>query len=215
MGAVPATRRLSVSWLACSALVACSQPSVAQKCPQGGVGDLVVSELRGPQEGSYRQWIEVYNASDAAIAVADLRFSFTRLDGTDTVEFVVRDEGLEVAPGDYLVFGGGSVEYNDYIDYDYTADFPRAIDPGQPRDLYGGALLDVLACDVLIDRVVYGLPEAGTLALDGASPPDASKNDKSEVGWCVDDRAGEDPSVGIGLPGSPGEANPPCPPAPP
>ena len=45
-------------------------------------------------------------------------------------------------------------------------------------------------------------------ALDGAVPPDADLNDDHER-WCADEREG--PPTEIGLPGSPGEANPPCP----
>ena len=48
------------------ALACLPRDGVPAVCPQVAQGDLVVSELRGPQEGadSFGQWIEVFNASD-------------------------------------------------------------------------------------------------------------------------------------------------------
>ncbi len=193
-----------------TAATACVRDPLPGGCPRIEPGALVVSELRGPQNGSYRQWIEVYNAGDTPIAVQGLRFAFTKLDGTAPVAFAVRSEGLEVAPGAYLVLGGGDPEEEDYIDYDYTADYHSSTS-ASPRDLYGAARLELTACDRVIDQVVYQtLPTAGTLALDGAAPPDAAANDDSTMGWCVDARD-DGPKTEIGLRGSPGEQNPPCP----
>jgi hypothetical protein len=191
-------------------LAACVRPPLTDTCTQIEPGALVVTELRGDQPGSYRQWIELYNASDEPVSVRGLRFSFTRLDGTRPIAFVVRDEIQEIAPGAYFVVGGGDPAEEDYIDYDYTPDYHSASNPAQPRDLYGAATLELYACDTVIDALVYqGLPAAGTLALDGSSPPDAALNDDRQR-WCVDERD-EGPKTEIGLRGSPGEANPPCP----
>lgn len=227
-----ASKRLEPSCLAAGvvhlalglALVACVRPPLPGVCPQVAAGDLVVSELRGPQDRdangfstSYREWVELYNAGDAAIALTGVKISFTRLDGTGTVGFVVRDEALEVAPGAYVVLGGGDPGEEDYIDYDYTPDYHVTKDPADPnptldpRSIYSAAILDVSACGVLVDRVTYALPSFGTLALDGATAPDAAANDDSNAGWCVDVRLGEGPQTETGVRGSPGEANPPCP----
>ena len=193
---------------------ACVRPALTEGCPDIEPGDLVVSEIYGNQaNSSYVQWIEVYNASDEPIPLAGLRFSFVRLDDTRPVAFLVRDEALEVAPGDYVVIGGGDLQTETYLDYDYTLDYYSKNPETQRitvRDLYGAARLRLDLCDVVLDKLVYaGLPNAGSLALDGARPPDAAANDDSRVGWCVDAREG--PPTEIGLPGSPGEANPPCP----
>jgi hypothetical protein len=203
----------------CLGSTACVRPPLTGFCTEMAPGDLVVTELRGYQGGSYRQWLELYNASDATLALYGVRLVFTKVDGKSPVGFVIRDEDLEVEPGGYVVIGGGDPASEDYIDYDYTPDYhvePDKDDPPgtplDPRDLYGAAVLEVFACDVLVDVVLYkSLPTEGTLALDGASAPDAAANDDSDEGWCVDVSVGEGPQTEIGLRGSPGEANPPCP----
>ncbi len=189
-----------------SALVstgACVRDPLPSACPELAAGDLVVTEIRGDQAGSYRQWIEIYNATDADIPVAGLRLTLTQFDGDGSQTFVVRDEVLELAPGEYLVLGSGDPATLDYIDYDFSTD--------QPGDLYAGATLELRSCETLVDKLIYTLPEEGTLALDGAITPSAAANDDSKVGWCVDDRASEGPQTQIGIRGTPGGANPPCP----
>jgi hypothetical protein len=59
-------------------VAACVRDPLADGCPDLAEGDLVITEMRGPQSGSYRQWIEVYNPSDAPIPAAGLRLEFTR-----------------------------------------------------------------------------------------------------------------------------------------
>lgn len=194
------------------AAVACVRPPLADDCPALAAGDLVISELRGPQSGSYRQWIELYNPTDAPVPARGLRLEFTQLDGTSPVAFVLRDEDLAIEPGDYLVVGGGPPDDFPYIDYDYTPDFHSSTNVDAPRDLYGAATLDLISCGVVLDHLVYmGLPSEGTLSLDGSAPPDAAANDDSREGWCANTSPGEGPQTGIGLNGTPGEANPPCP----
>ncbi len=199
----------AVTAVVATVVTACVRPPLASSCTDIEPGALVVSELRGSQAGSYRQWIELYNASDEPVDVRGLRFSFTRIDGTSPVAFVVRDEVQEIAPGAYFVVGGGDPAEEDYIDYDYTADYHSSTGTDQPRDLYGAARLELFACDTVVDSLVYQMPASGTLALDGKGPPDAARNDDSEH-WCFDERD-DGPQTEIGLRGSPGEANPPCP----
>lgn len=190
----------------------CVREPLSSVCPDLAPGDLVVTEIRGKQTGSYRQWIEIHNASDAAVPVGGLRVILTQLDGVGTQTFLVRDEGLELPAGGYLVLGGGDPAALDYIDYDYTPDLHSASDPNQPGDLYTGATLELRACETLVDKLIYrGLPSTGTIALDGAAPPDAAANDDTSVGWCVDDRVSDGPQTQIGIRGTPGEPNPPCP----
>jgi hypothetical protein len=189
---------------------ACVRAPLAGECIEVEPGDLVISELRGTQMGSYRQWIELYNASDRPLALLNLRLEFTKIDGSGPLSIVIRDGHLEIEPGEYVVVGGGDPDSFPYIDYDYTPDYQSATSDN-PRDLYGAAALELWACDVRLDRVVYKLPAEGTLALDGAAAPDAASNDDSQTGWCFDIDPGAGPQTGIGLNGSPGEANPPCP----
>jgi len=182
---------------------ACVRDPLPSACPELNAGDLVVTEIRGAQAGSYRQWIEIYNTTDADIPVAGLRITLTQFDGDGSQTFVVRDEVLELAPGEYLVLGSGDPATLDYIDYDFSAD--------QPSDLYAGATLELRSCATLIDTLIYTLPDEGTLALDGAITPSAAANDDSKAGWCIDDRASEGPQTQIGIRGTPGGQNPPCP----
>ncbi len=189
---------------------ACVRAPLDGACLEAAPGDVVITEIRGDQAGCYRQWIELYNPTDRPIALLNLRLEFTRVDGSGSTAIVIRDAGFDVEPGAYVVVGGGDPDSFPYIDYDYTADY-KSDTSSNPRDLYGAAALELWACDVRLDRVVYKLPSEGTLALDGAAAPDAASNDDSAAGWCVDIDPGTGPQTGIGLNGSPGEANPPCP----
>ncbi len=112
--------------------------------------------------------------------------------------------------------------------------------PGEdddPRSLFANARVQLFACERLVDTVVYAqLPRLGTYSLDGSQPPTADDNDEP-MHWCTNDTPaeeqggtqgsgtdGEGDTTGettgnpdapmateLGLPGSPGEANPPCP----
>lgn len=204
--------KLGLLAAAFASTTSCVREPLSSACPELAPGDLVVTEIRGKQTGSYRQWIEIHNASDATVPVGGLRVILTQLDGVGTQTFLVRDEALELPPGGYLVLGGGDPAALDYIDYDYTPDLHSPSNPSQPRDLYTGATLELHACEVLVDKLIFrGLPSPGTLALDGSVPPDAAANDDSRSGWCVDDRPSEGPQTQIGIRGTPGEPNPPCP----
>ncbi|MDC0667045.1 lamin tail domain-containing protein [Nannocystis radixulma] len=189
-----------------AASVGCVRPQLGVACPQIQAGDLALTELRQNQPGSYRQWIELYNASDEPIALAGLRFQFTRNDGVPAGSFFVRDEALEVEPGGYVVLGSDDPMRAAYLDYSYLVDWHSATDASQPRDLPSGGLVEVTACGRLIDRVVLrNLTAEGTMFWPGE--PDAAGNDEG-ADWCVDNFT---TSTGLGLYGTPGEVNPACP----
>lgn len=200
--------------LVLAALVACVRPPLTEACPEVQVGELVLTEFRGEQAGSYRQWIELYNASDDDVALAGLTVAFTSQDGDPLGRLIVRDPELVVAPGAYVVLGGGDPTRDAYIDYDYTGDWhsePGPEDPPgaalEPKDIRPGGFVDLYACDTLVDRVLLrSLPEAGTLFWPGE--PDAAGNDDG-ASWCAD--ATSVIPTGTGVFGTPGEANPPCP----
>ena len=189
-----------------AAMSACVRPPLDTGCPRIQPGALVLTEFREDQAGSYRQWIELYNASEEPIALAGLRVAFTRNDGKPAGAFIVRDEGLVVEPGDYVVLGSDDPERAAYLDYSYLVDWYSPSNPANPRDLPKGGLVDVQACGRLIDRVVLrNLTEMGTTFWPGE--PSAADNDEGAE-WCVDDFT---TSTGIGVFGTPGEANPACP----
>jgi hypothetical protein len=126
-----------------------------------------------------------------------------KLDGSGAARRAVRARETEIDAHGYGVLGRFAAGAEPaHVDYGYAADFDD--------ELYASAGLDVLACDVLVDRVVYrGLTDFGTLALDGAiDPPSAAAND-DETAFCVDDLLDEDqPSAGVR--GTPGEPNRTC-----
>ena len=170
-------------------------------CPDVTAGQLVITEIRGAQSGgdTYGQWVEIYNASGAPLDLEGLHVVFTRVDGGATARAIVR-RSLPVADGGYVVVGR---EPDDmlppHVDYGMGTDFPTA--------WFTGGSIELDACGVMIDQAQYtSLPTTGTWALQGT--PDATANDTTG-NWCNDTEPNPD-STQLGLPGSPGAANPPC-----
>lgn len=150
--------------------------------------------MRGPQSGGddADQWLELYNASGAEIALEGLQLTIQTLDGAQVSFITVRSPTVRVAAGDYVVLGHtlAGMELPD-TDYGYRGDMER--------DLYDTAAIDIDSCGQFIDRAIYrNLPATGTLALGGGFAPNAEDND-DEASWCVDSQ------------GTPGQANLECP----
>jgi len=184
----------------------CVRDPLDWECPAIDPGDLVVTELRGPQTGAdaYDQWIEIYNRSGTNLDLYGTQIWLQRLDGGAEGRIIIRLEGTLVGVDDYLVVGRSSpTALPAHLDYGYMGDFSS--------DFYNGGAVDILACGQRIDRVIYrDLPSRGTLALDGAiDPPDAQAND-DETAWCQDENEGPD-SDELGIRGTPGEDNITCP----
>jgi hypothetical protein len=185
---------------------ACERDPREVDCPDADAGDLVITELRGPQSGSadaYGEWIELYNASGGNIFLRGAIIRLTRLDGSSGGRILVRDPDLSVGPGEYVVLGRANPGQElEHVDYGYADDFNRS--------LFTSAAIDVLACDRHIDRTIYrNLPTSGTLALDGnIDPPSAAASD-DESAWCVDNAADAATPV-AGFRGTPRERNRPC-----
>lgn len=189
-------------------LLACARAPGPEICPRIDAGDLVISELRGPQTGNdvVDQYIELYNASDRTIDLQGVVIRQIARNG-DLHELLIR-ESFEVAAGDYVVIGP-QLEPKAWVDYAAgselgTGDLIRT----------GSGFFEIESCDELIDEVeidVNVLPSLGTLACgDGQTPPTATGNDYAPGGcWCVDAEAAEPDFQypGIGLPGTPGSAN--------
>lgn len=213
-------------------------------------GDLVITEIRGPQEGADTrgEWFEIFNATDETLDLRGLRGELVNLKGSIELGFLVR-ESLTVEPGGYVVLGSLR-DPPPEVDYSFFDDFAVApqsleVDYGQitggldeggapstpfdyplpplgefvedqlsdPKELFANARIELWACDQRIDALVYAeLPTLGTYSFDGIVPPDADGNDDA-LQWCTNET--EAPATGpqteLGLPGSPGEANPPCP----
>jgi hypothetical protein len=222
--------------VACAPLVmllaaaACARPPEPWLCPETDAGGLVVTEIRGAQSDTdtYGQWIELFNGSGRTLELVGLRVVLIHPNGIDRQAFFVRDGGLELPDGERVVLGHQDpADLPTFVDYGFFVDLHKVteLDPDgasedaaaeevwAPADLYTAATMEIEACGALVDRVEYdALPTLGTLALDGALvPPNADAND-DPAAWCNDMNPPPDgPMTEIGTPGTPGEANPPCP----
>jgi hypothetical protein len=197
-------------------------------------GDVVVTEIRGPQEGTRGEWFELYNTTSEALELRGLRGALQPLEGSAVdgevqLTFLVRDS-LVVEAGAYVVLGTLPLDASrrPEVDYSINADFrlePTEVElsggvvelppdeNADPKQLFTSARLRLYACDRLIDGFAYlALPELGTLAYDGAATPDADDNDDLSH-WCADETEppADGPQTATGYPGSAGEANRPCP----
>lgn len=187
------------SVLALIVATGCVRDPASAECPDVGVGDLVVTEIAGPQTGSdtLAPWVELYNASGKSIDLYGLRLNFRNPTGDPGPISIVR-RSLEVEAGSYTVLGlDDDADHAAYLDYGMAADF-HASWPS-------GAVLDVDACGTVVDRAQYSsLPKTGTYSL-GTQPPTADANDLP-ANWCTDTT----PNTGS-FPGTPQRANTACP----
>lgn len=185
--------------VSCALFAGCTREPAEALCPPIGEGDLVVTEIAGPQTGNdlVKPWIELYNASGAPIDLYGIKVRFRRLDGSNETAILVRRE-VTAAPGAYTVLGlDDEAELAPYLDYGFASDFHTS--------WLSSAAVDVEACGVQIDRARYdSLPRTGSFAL-GVTPPTADANDLP-ASWCTDDRTDL-----LGVPGSPQQPNPACP----
>jgi hypothetical protein len=197
--------------------------------------DLVITELRGPQEGTRGNWIELYNASGEDLDLQGLRGTMQPLKGSEVggeaaLTFLVR-ESLPVPAGGYVVLGALRLDASRRPEVDYSINSDLRREPEQaelpdgtvvllppsenadPYDLLPTARIRLWACERLIEELSYtALPPLGTFSYDGSLVPDADDNDDLSR-WCTDDTEppAEGPQTATGRPGSGGEANRPCP----
>ncbi len=199
-------RHRYVLWLAAIPIAACTSDLEPEVCPQLGVGDLVITELRGNQSGTYGEWIELFNPTPRAIDLRGLHLDYRKLDGSGADRLIVR-QATTVAAGDHVVLGAfPDAQRPVHVDYGWHPDGLNS--DGSIAHLPDGGALDVTACDVTVDRVEWNdLPADGTYSL-GLMPPDATGTDVMAA-WCADTI--DDDPVAPGLPGTPGVSNHPCP----
>ncbi len=176
----------------------CVRDPVAAICPDIPVGALAVTEIRASGTGdTLGSWVELYNASNAALDLKGVELRFRKPDGSSETDITVR-RSVPVGAGAYVVLGLFSDDDTirpAYVDYGFLADFGASWP--------SGAALDVDACGVLIDRTQYAtLPSMGTYSL-GTMPPTSDANDFA-TNWCTDITA-----AGAG---TPQHANTACPP---
>ena len=189
--------RAALIAVACVLAPGCVRDAADAQCPALAKGDLVVTEIGGPQTGNdlLVPWIELYNASGAPVDLQGLRIRFRKPTGDGEVDSIVR-RSLPVAPESYTVLG---VDTDDQLEsyLDYNLDYQGSWLPS--------AAIDVEACGELINRARYtSLPKTGTYSL-GTMPPDPDATE-DPTRWCTD------ATVNAGsFPGSPKRANIACP----
>ena len=186
----------------CALVAGCVRDQVEAVCPSLAVGDLVVTEIAGPQTGNdlMKPWVELYNAGGRAVDLDGVKIRFRRRDGSGENAIIVR-RSLLAEPGAYVTLGlDDDANLGGYLDYGFVADYNAS--------WLSSAVVDVEACGVRIDRADYGsLPRAGSYSL-GATPPTAAANDDPGT-WCTDATATTFDAVVV--PGTPQQANAACP----
>ena len=188
----------------------CSHEPLDIPCPAVSAGELVVTEVHGPQTGEdrYGEWVEIYNASNRTIDLSGLSVSFTKHDGSSKLQMFIRTP-VNLEAGAYAVFGKqlpGAVP--EHVNYGYLGDIGD-ID-GTGGKLFDSAAVEISSCGERIDLAVYrNLPTKGSLTLNGdISPPTAEANDE-DINWCVDNLE-DDETEQKGVRGTPQEENPSC-----
>jgi hypothetical protein len=184
--------------LAAAAPAGCVRDPASDLCPDVAAGELVVTEVRGPQspEDADGSWIELYNASGRSIDLAGLKVRFRRKDGSTEIPILVR-RSVPAAADSYTVLGlFADAAPPEHVDYGFSADYRQG--------WLSSAAIDVESCGVRIDLAQYdSLPDQGTFSLGGA--PDADRND-APASWCTDAT-----KVGSVYPGTPRGPNLACP----
>ena len=192
-------RAIGFVMTAAVAAAGCARDPAPAECPEVAVGELAVTEVRGPQTGAdtLGTWIELYNASGRALDLRGLEVRFRKKDGSGETDVIVR-RSVPMAAAAYVVLGlvADDATRPSYIDYGFAADYHDSF--------LAAAAVDVQACGLRIDRMTYDvLPRSGTYSLGG--PPGADANDLP-ASWCTDATM-----VDTTFPGTPQHANLPCP----
>lgn len=201
--------------------LACERAELPAVCPEAGEGEIVVSELRGEQADADTrgQWIELFNSSGRELDLRGLVVRFRPLDGREPERVLVRADTLIVAADGYVVLGRDTTCSEDECVVNPPPDSDYGFGDDFVRDFFAEAIVEIEACEGIVDTLTYrGLPPMGTRSFDGAVAPDASNNDDAQsnpgTGWCddtVEPSADGGPVLEVGVPGTPGEANRPCP----
>ncbi len=196
---LPSTRRTVLGALLCAGafVPGCQRGSVSDvDCPLPG--DLVITEIfanpAGADDG--QEWFEIANVTNAPIDLAGLRLRASRLDGSAEKRHLVGPLVLDA--GAYAAVGDAPPDaLPDHLAYGYGNDLGSLTNTG--------GTLAIVCGGTEIDVVTYeNAPEAASLALDGAMPPDAVRNDDRSQ-WCPSET-----EYAPGARGTPGAANPAC-----
>ncbi len=171
---------------------ACDRAAEPLLCGDLGPGALVLTEVRGGPTitDDSGQWIELFNASPAAVELAGLAISFDSIGGSLDQRVLIRRSHL-VEPGGYAVvgkFADGSQPAHVDVGWGTTPALPRdgVISLACGDEVDGIAFTSLTDPAQVVDRLPYDPPMAGkgTYAL-GLMPPTAVGNDAAGA-WCAD-----------------------------
>ena len=166
-------------------------------------GDLVLTEvMQNPlaTDDDFGEWIEIYVAAEAPVDLAGLVIENDEGDAFELGPGAVAD------PGAYVVIGAFADRKDNGgapVDVEWRWGFGLANSGDTVRLLAGTRTIDAIAYD---NGATFPDPEGASMSLDPGAV-DADANDDG-ARWCP----GVDP-YGAGDLGSPGAANPPCPPS--
>ncbi|MDX2088551.1 MAG: hypothetical protein SFX73_11915 [Kofleriaceae bacterium] len=190
---------IAASIAACVLSQGCVRDAEEEICPALAKGDLIVTEIGGPQTGNdvLVPWIELYNATTGTIDLRGVKVRFRRPDGSDEISILVR-RSLPAAAGSYTVLGlDEDGELETYLDYSFAVDYQGS--------WLSAAAIDVEVCGGQINRARYdSLPRTGTYSL-GTMPPDPDAT-QDPTKWCTDTTTNNG-----SFPGTPKRANTACP----
>lgn len=189
---------IAASIAACILSQGCVRDAEEEVCPALAKGDLIVTEIGGPQMGNdlLVPWIELYNASGGTVDLRGLKVRFRKPDGSLEVAIIVRGS-LSAAAGSYTVLGLDEDDLDSYLDYSFAVDYQGS--------WFSAAAVDIETCGTQINRARYdSLPRTGTYSL-GTMPPDPDAT-QDPTQWCTDTTVNDG-----SFPGTPKRANTACP----
>src|ERR1041385_5345312 len=139
-----AVRVIGLSVAAAALAVGCARDPAPAKCPDVAEGDIVVSEIRGPQspDDGTPVWVELYNASTKSIDLEGTKIRFRKKDGSSEIDVLVR-RSVTMAAGNYSVLGlvpDDDAERPAYIDYGFVDDFHMTFLPPAAVDVQAGGV---------------------------------------------------------------------------
>lgn len=181
------------------ALLGACGPTANSVCEGRLAGDLVITEYMSDPEGTDtgREYIEVYNATAAAIELKGMTLYVSKADGSAQNTHSLT--GGTIPSGGFRVLGDvRETALPRWIDYSYADDLG-----GLPNS---AGLIGIRCGQTKLDEVRYttAVKTATARVLTGGTTPDSTAND-DETQWC--NATGE---YTAGHAGSPGLPNAPC-----
>ncbi len=149
---------------------------IPNQCTGRNPGDLVITEFMANPGGtdSGKEWIEIYNATGAAIDLEGLSLRYSRADGS-SAKSVTLSAALVPSKKYFTLGDAPATELPAHIDYGYGSAITLGNTDGN-ISLYCGT--------TLVDEIIYTrVKDNASRSFDGSLAPDALAND-DEGAWC-------------------------------